>query len=85
MRSGRDPISVDATTALLDDASKREAETATLENDLKKQLDQLNRIGGDDSRRYRLTLWFDFVKVQAEHAYHAAHVATLKQILGGGP
>lgn len=85
VRSGRDPISVEATTALLADATRREADTATLESDLKKQLDALNRIGGDDSRRYRLTLWFDYTKVRAEHAYHAAHVATLKQLLGGGP
>lgn len=84
VRSGRDPVSVEVTTALLEDATKRESETATLETDLKKQLDMLNRIGGDDSRRYRLTLWFDYIKVRAEHAYHAAHVATLKQVLGGG-
>ena len=86
IRSGRDPLSVDATAdrlkVLVETAERRAGETATLENDLQKQLQVLDRVGGDDSRRYRQILWFDLIKVRAERAYHEAHAAALKQVVG---
>ena len=86
VRSGRDPLSVDATAdrlrALVETAERRAGETATLETDLQKQLQVLDRVGGDDSRRYRQILWFDLIKVRAERAYHEAHAAALKQVVG---
>ena len=82
--SGRDSLSQEGTVALAQMAERRAAETATLEADLKRQIDALDRIGGDDSRRYRLIVWFDWIKVRAEHAYHAALAAALKQVVSGG-
>jgi hypothetical protein len=87
VRSGRDPLAVDATVARLQAVAEAEAvrldQTATLEADLKRQLDALGKVGGDESKRYRQTVWFDWIKVAAEHAYLGAHVAALKQVLGG--
>jgi hypothetical protein len=86
IRSGRDPLTVDATAdrlrALLDVATKRAQETAALEADLAKQIDTLNRVGGDDSKRYRQVVWFDLVKIRAERAFHEAHAAALRQVIG---
>jgi hypothetical protein len=85
VRSGRDPLSVDATSdrlkAQVEAANRRATETATLEADLQKQLSVLERVGGDDSRRYRQIIWFDLIKVRAERAYHEAHAAALKQVV----
>ncbi|MBS1124696.1 MAG: hypothetical protein H6Q90_6924, partial [Deltaproteobacteria bacterium] len=36
----------------------------------------------DDSRRYRQTVWFDWIKIRAERAFHEAHAAALKQVIG---
>ncbi|MEO8699122.1 MAG: hypothetical protein ABI867_03730 [Kofleriaceae bacterium] len=86
IRSGRDPLSVDATAdrlkLLLETAQRRAQETAALEADLNKQIEVLNRVGGDDSRRYRQTVWFDLIKIRAERAYHEAHAAALAQVIG---
>jgi len=67
---------------LVDSESKRVEETQVLMNDLEKQMAVLDKIGGDDNRRYRQTVWFDYVKVQADNAYYVAHVAVLKQVIG---
>jgi hypothetical protein len=64
--------------------AKRAEETGVLVDDLERQLDALKRLGGGESRRFRLTVWFDWVKVKAEHEYYAAHVASLREILGEG-
>lgn len=82
----RDPLLVDASAERLDAVAaaeaKRVTETAALQADLQKQLEALGRVGGEDSRRYRQTVWFDFVKAKAEHAYLAAHVDALHQVVG---
>jgi len=87
VRSGHDPLAVDATVerlkAMVDAEALRLEQTATLEADLKRQLDALTKVGGDESKRYRQTVWFDWIKVSAEHAYLDAHLAALRQVLGG--
>ena len=83
LASGRDSLSQEGTVALAQAAAKRAAETATLEADLKRQIEALDRVGGDDSRRYRLIVWFDWIKAGAEHAYHAALANALNQVVGG--
>ena len=87
VRSGHDPLAVDATVERLKAVAVAEAirleQTATLEADLKRQLDALAKVGGDESKRYRQTVWFDWIKVSAEHAYLDAHLAALRQVLGG--
>lgn len=83
LASGRDSLSQEGTVALQQAAARRAAETATLEADLKRQIDALDRVGGDDSRRYRLIVWFDWIKARAEHAYHEALSQALTQVVGG--
>ncbi len=68
--------------ALLEIEEKREQETAILADDLEQQLDALEELGGNEAKRYRQTVWFDWVKASAEHAYFAAHAASLRDILG---
>ena len=70
--------------SMLELESKRAEETGVLADDLERQLDALKKLGGGESRRYRQTVWFDWVKVKAEHEYYAAHVASLREILGEG-
>lgn len=86
LRSGRDPLSVDATAdrlkTLVETANRRAQETGALEADLVKQMAVLDRVGGDDSKRYRNIVWFDLVKIRAERAYHEAHAAALTQVMG---
>jgi hypothetical protein len=86
VRSGRDPLTSDATAdrlrTLVDAARKRIGEVSALETDLAKQIETLSRLGGDDSRRYRQTIWFDWTKVRAERAYLEAYAAALAQVLG---
>jgi hypothetical protein len=68
--------------SLLEIEAKREEETGILVADLKQQLDALDDLGGAEARRYRQTVWFDWVKASAEHAYFAAHAASLREVLG---
>lgn len=87
VRSGRDPLAADATAerlrVMVDTETKREQETAALEGDLKRQLDALSRLGGEESKRYRQTVWFEWTKLRAEHAYLTAHLHALREVLGG--
>ncbi|HWU88250.1 MAG TPA: hypothetical protein VN253_13275 [Kofleriaceae bacterium] len=82
VRAGRDAISAEATAALIDATARRVADTSALEADLARQVDTVSRVGGDDGKRYRQIVWFDWIKVRAEHAYHEAYLASLKQVAG---
>jgi hypothetical protein len=86
VKSGRDPIAADATAdrllAVVDAETKRADETAALEADLDRQLDTLSKLGGDESKRYRQTVWFEWIKIRAEHAYLIAHLRALHDVLG---
>jgi len=81
--AGQGAATTTALKATLALESRREQETGVLLADLQEQLDQLKAVGGESSRRYRQTVWFEWVKVKADHAYLAAHVATLREVLGG--
>jgi len=86
LRDERGGIGADATAArmrsLLQIDSKRSEETAALVGDLDDQLHELRRVGGENSRRLAQTVWFEWVEAKAQHEYYAAHVATLRQVLG---
>jgi hypothetical protein len=71
--------------SMLEIEQKRKTEVGILLADLDEQLDQLKSLGGDAGRRYRQTVWFEWVKVKAEHAYLTSHVASLQEILGAEP
>jgi hypothetical protein len=62
--------------------TKRSAETQLLVKELERQLEALNRIGGEESKRYKQTVWFELVKARAQHAYLATHVETIQEVLG---
>jgi hypothetical protein len=61
---------------------KRAEETAVLQQDLEERIAAIEKIGGDDNLRVRDAEWFDYIKVKAEHAYYAEHVASLQEVLG---
>ena len=88
-RSGHDPLGAESTVAqmreLIDVEGKRAEQTQALVADLDRQLASLAKIPGDDSRRYRETVWFDWIKAKADLAYLEAHVAALHEIVGSAP
>lgn len=86
VRSGNDPLGSDATVAqlraIVDLESKRTEQTAALIADLEHQLRLLAGIAGDDSERFRQTIWFDWIKAKADLAFLQAHVQALREVLG---
>ena len=86
VRSGHDPLGADATVEMLrgmiDVESKRAEQTSALVADLDRQLEALARVGGEDSKRYRQTVWFDYIKAKADLAYLKAHVKALREVVG---
>ena len=74
---------VDRLRATIEIESKRAKETEALVKELDRQLDALNRIGGEESKRYRQTVWFEWVKAKAQHAYLTTHVTSIEEVLGG--
>jgi hypothetical protein len=69
-------------TQRLAEDRERHAHTGDLVADLEKQLAALKGIEGDVGRRLRQSIWFDAVKVRAEHAYLGARVEALAAALG---
>lgn len=74
---------VERLRATVEIESKRAKETEALVKELERQLDALNRIGGEESKRYRQTVWFEWVKAKAQHAYLTTHVQSIQDVLGG--
>ena len=86
VRSGQGPdvqASVEELRTTLDIEQKREKETESLVKELERQLDALGKIGGEDSKRYKQTVWFEWVKAKAQHEYLVTHVQTIREVLGG--
>jgi len=86
---GRDPLGIDATLTTIQATiaieTKRAEDTDALVAELERQLTALDKVGGEDSKRYRQTVWFDYAKAKADQAYYAAHLASLREVLGGPP
>jgi hypothetical protein len=86
IEAGHDPLGVDATLenvqGTIDIETKRSEQTAALVGELERQLAALDKVGGEDSKRYRQTIWFDFMKAKAEQAYLTAHLQSLHEVLG---
>jgi len=72
----------DRLKSLVDVETGRAEQTAALVAELDRQMQALGNLGGDDSKKYRQTVWFDWVKAKAEHAYVTAHLAALREVLG---
>ena len=60
-------------------------ETSTLLADLEARLGQMTNLTGEHARDYADVLWFDVVRLRAEHAYLEQHVRDLTALLGGAP
>lgn len=87
-RSGNDPATAEASetrlVAVVELETRRAAETAALVADLTHSLEQIGKIGGEDAKRYRQLVWFDWVKATADHAYLTAHLEALHRVLETG-
>ena len=57
-------------------------ETSTLLADLEARQKTIEALGGEKARAYGEYLWFDLVKIKAEHEYLRVHVNDLATILG---
>ena len=68
--------------AVLDVDTKRLQQVQALATDLDQQLKALDQIPGEESKRFRQTMWFDAIKAKADLAYLQAHVQALKELLG---
>lgn len=73
---------MDQVRAMIEVAAKRAEEIKVLVDDLGRQMTAVGQIPGEDSKRFRQTLWFDVVKSKAELASLQAHVAALREIGG---
>jgi hypothetical protein len=75
--AGLDP---DQLREMIKVASTRSEQLTALVTDLERQMTALTQLSGDDSKRFRETLWFDAVKAKADLAYAQAHVAALREL-----
>ena len=75
--------STDQLRAVLDVETKRLQDVQALVTDLDQQLQKLAQIPGDESKRFRQTIWFDAIKAKAELAYLQAHIQALNQLIAG--
>ncbi len=63
---------------------KRLRETEILMQDLEQRLESLRGVGIERAQSYEDYVWFDYVKIKAEHAYLVAHLKDLSAV-GGRP
>jgi hypothetical protein len=75
----------DQLRATIEIETKRAKETQALVTELDRQLEALGRIGGEESKRYKQTVWFELVKAKAQLAYLTTHVESIGEVLGGTP
>lgn len=85
-RTGFDSLGVNATVdqlrARMDIEARRLAQVKLLVTDLDQQLGSLAKLGGEASKHYRETLWFDWVQAKADLAYLQAYVGALGEVIG---
>jgi hypothetical protein len=81
-RSSASEPSVRELRLLAEQEKQRAEQTAVLVEDLERQLADLKDVGGETGRRYRETVWFELVKIKAEHEYHKAYAAGLAELAG---
>jgi hypothetical protein len=74
---------VDQLRTTIEIETKRAKETQALVSELERQLEALGRIGGEETKRYKQTVWFELVKSRAQLAYLTTHVDSIQEVLGG--
>jgi hypothetical protein len=62
--------------------AERVRETETLMQDLEQRLESLHGIGEERAQSYEDIVWFDYIKIKAEHAYLVAHLKDLEAVAG---
>jgi hypothetical protein len=62
--------------------AKRLHETETLMADLEQRLESVRAIENDKVQSYEDYVWFDYIKIKAEHAYLVAHLKDLATVAG---
>jgi hypothetical protein len=62
--------------------AKRLRETETLMADLEQRLESVRAIENDKVQSYEDYVWFDYIKIKAEHAYLLAHLKDLATVAG---
>ena len=62
--------------------TKRLLETETLMSDLEQRLESVRAIDNDKVQSYSDYVWFDYIKIKAEHAYLVAHLKDLAAVAG---
>lgn len=84
-RSGHDPLAAQATVeqlrATIDAQVKRSAEVSELVAHLGQQLETLAKLNGEQNKRFRETIWFDWIEAKAELAYQQAYLEALREML----
>jgi hypothetical protein len=61
---------------------KRLRETEILMGDLEQRLESVRAIDNDKVQSYEDYVWFDYIKIKAEHAYLVAHLKDLAAVAG---
>jgi hypothetical protein len=72
----------DQVRAMIGVAETRAKQLQALVTDLEQQMSTLAQLSGEDSKRFRETLWFDTVKAKADLAYAQAQVTALRDLAG---
>jgi hypothetical protein len=62
--------------------SERLGETNTLLEDLEQRLESVQQVGDRRAESYADYVWFDYIKIKAEHAFLAAHLKDLSMVAG---
>jgi hypothetical protein len=65
-----------------DEEVARLRETTTLLADLDARYKSVAAVGGEKARAFADFVWFDLVRVEADHAYFAEHVRELSELIG---
>jgi hypothetical protein len=85
VRTGADSLGPEASVAelraTLEPEEKRAAQVSALIADLGRQLDALAKLEGEQNKRFRETIWFDWVEAKAELAYLQAHIEATRPLL----
>jgi hypothetical protein len=82
--SARTYMLLDHFQAIQTAEAKRLRETEILMQDLEQRLESVRGLGNEKVQSYEDYVWFDYVKIKAEHAYLVAHLKDLSAV-GGRP
>jgi hypothetical protein len=78
----RAELLADRLRALLGGQRRRQGEVRVLVHDAEARLKMLEGVDSDKLRRFRDSLWFEWVKLRAEDAFLRVHTAELARSLG---